>query len=126
VESVGYPGLPSSPAHEIARQTLWLVDGDQDGRPANRYGHLLSFTPAGGPDSARAVLDALQMIWRATDLGRIKSVATIPAISTHQQQGEAGRTLAGIPADLIRLSVGGEHPRDIIDDLDQALCAADR
>jgi hypothetical protein len=61
------------------------------------------------------------MIWRATDLGRIKSVATIPAISTHSQQGEEGRKLAGIPDNLIRLCVGGEHPNDIIKDLDQAL-----
>jgi cystathionine beta-lyase/cystathionine gamma-synthase len=61
------------------------------------------------------------MIWRATDLGRIKSVATIPAISTHQQQGEEGRALASLPPNLVRLNVGGEHPRDIIADLEQAL-----
>jgi cystathionine beta-lyase/cystathionine gamma-synthase len=48
-------------------------------------------------------------------------VATIPAISTHQQQGDAGRRLAGIPATMVRLCVGGEHPDDIINDLDQAL-----
>ena len=62
-----------------------------------------------------------ERIWRATDLGRIKSVATIPAISTHQQQGEAGRALAGIPPNMVRLCVGAEHPDDIIADLDQAL-----
>jgi hypothetical protein len=71
------------------------------------------------------VFDAMQRIWRATDLGRVKSVATIPAISTHQQQGEEGRTLAGIPMNLIRLCVGGEHPDDIIADLSQALDAAE-
>ncbi|HTT57753.1 MAG TPA: PLP-dependent transferase, partial [Opitutaceae bacterium] len=75
----------------------------------------------GGHAAARAAFDALQRIWRATDLGRIKSVATIPAISTHQQQGSEGRKLARIPANLIRLCVGGEHPDDIIADLDQAL-----
>ena len=53
--------------------------------------------------------------------GRIKSVATIPTISTHQQQGEKGRALAGIPANMVRLCVGAEHPDDIIADLDQAL-----
>jgi O-acetylhomoserine/O-acetylserine sulfhydrylase-like pyridoxal-dependent enzyme len=51
-------------------------------------------------------------------LGRIKSVATIPAISTHSQQGEEGRKLANIPPNLIRLCVGLEHPDDIIADLD--------
>jgi cystathionine beta-lyase/cystathionine gamma-synthase len=70
------------------------------------------------------VLDGLRRIFRATDLGRIKSVATIPAISTHQQQGEEGRKLAAIPDNLIRLSVGAEHPDDIIADLDQALARA--
>jgi len=48
-------------------------------------------------------------------------VATIPAISTHQQQGEYGRCLANVPPDLVRLCVGAEHPDDIIADLDQAL-----
>jgi cystathionine beta-lyase/cystathionine gamma-synthase len=81
----------------------------------------MSFCVRGGHAAARAAFDALQRIWRATDLGRIKSVATIPAISTHQQQGAAGRKLAGIPPNLIRLCVGGEHPDDIIADLDQAL-----
>jgi cystathionine beta-lyase/cystathionine gamma-synthase len=78
---------------------------------------------AGGPQAARRVLDRLQMIYRATDLGRVKSIATIPAISTHQQQGDEGRRLAAIPANLIRLSIGCEHPDDILEDLDQALSA---
>ena len=67
------------------------------------------------------MFDGLQRIWRATDLGRIKSVATIPAISTHQQQGEKGRELAHIPPNMVRLCVGGEHPDDVIADLDRAL-----
>ncbi|HSD48986.1 MAG TPA: PLP-dependent transferase [Actinomycetota bacterium] len=51
----------------------------------------------------------------------MKSVATIPAISTHQQQGEDGRRLACVPSHEIRLSIGGEHPDDLIADVDQAL-----
>jgi cystathionine beta-lyase/cystathionine gamma-synthase len=103
---------------------MWLADGVDDyGTEVNRFGHLLSFTVNAGPAAAREVLDGFDMIWRATDLGRIKSVATIPCISTHQQQGETGRQLAGVPANLIRLSVGAEHPADIIADLDQALAA---
>jgi cystathionine beta-lyase/cystathionine gamma-synthase len=81
----------------------------------------MSFCVKGGRENTRIVFDELQRIWRATDLGRIKSVACIPAISTHQQQGEEGRMLAHIPNNLIRLCVGGEHPDDIIADLDQAL-----
>ena len=98
-----------------------LVDSDEGGEPLNRYGHLLSFCVAGGAPAARQVLDRLQLVLRATDLGRIKSIATIPAISTHQQQGEEGRDLACIPANMIRLCVGGEHPEDIVADLAQAL-----
>lgn len=124
VESVEYLGLKNHPLHELASRYMWLVDAEHDdlyGQPVNRYGHLMSFCVKGGIDKTRRVFDGLERIWRATDLGRIKSVATIPAISTHQQQGEAGRELAGIPANMIRLCVGAEHPADIIDDLDQAL-----
>ena len=127
VDRVAYPGLESLPGHDIAQRTMWLVDGeDGTGTPANRYGHLLSFEVKGGAAAARRVFDRFSMIWRATDLGRVKSVATIPAISTHQQQGDEGRALASVPPNLIRLNVGGEHPEDVIADLDQALAVLDR
>jgi O-acetylhomoserine/O-acetylserine sulfhydrylase-like pyridoxal-dependent enzyme len=128
IEQVDYLGLASHPLHEVASKYLWLVDAEYDeqyGRPVNRYGHLMSFRVKGGAQAARSVFDAFQRIWRATDLGRIKSVATIPAISTHSQQGEEGRKLADIPANLIRLCVGAEHPDDIIGDLEQALAVLD-
>jgi O-acetylhomoserine/O-acetylserine sulfhydrylase-like pyridoxal-dependent enzyme len=124
VEQVDYLGLPGHPLHELASRYLDLVDSEYDeqyGKPVNRYGHLMSFRVKGGAAATRRVFDGLQRIWRATDLGRVKSVATIPAISTHQQQGEEGRKLADIPPNLIRLCVGGEHPDDIIADLDRAL-----
>jgi len=124
IERVEYLGLPHHPLHELASRYMWLVDAEQDDlyrKPVNRYGHLMSFCVKGGPEQTRRFFDHLQRVWRATDLGRIKSVATIPAISTHQQQGEEGRKLAGIPGNLVRLCVGGEHPDDIIADVDQAL-----
>jgi O-acetylhomoserine/O-acetylserine sulfhydrylase-like pyridoxal-dependent enzyme len=121
VETVRYPGLASFPGHDLARRDLWLADGDEHGTPANRFGPLLSFDVAGGAPAAREVFDRLGLIFRATDLGRIKSVATIPAISTHQQQGEAGRALGGVPSNQIRLSIGGEDPVDLIADLERAL-----
>lgn len=122
VEQVYYPGLATFPGHALARRLMWLADGEGEyGRPVNRYGHLLSFTVNGGAERAKRTLDRLQLILRAADLGRIKSLATIPAISTHQQQGEAGRSLGGVPPHLIRLNVGGEHVDDLIADLDQAL-----
>ncbi len=124
VEAVAYPGLIDDAGHAIARRDMWLVDGDADGLPANRYGTLLAFTVRGGAMAARRVFDGLELVWRATDLGRVKSVATIPAISTHQQQGEEGRAIADVSPALIRLSIGGEHPDDIIADLERALTKA--
>jgi O-acetylhomoserine/O-acetylserine sulfhydrylase-like pyridoxal-dependent enzyme len=124
VESVAYLGLPSHPLHKLASEYLYLVDSEHDamyGEKVNRFGHLMSFNVAGPVKNTRDMFDALKRIWRATDLGRIKSIATIPAISTHQQQGEEGRNLANIPQNLVRLCVGGEHPDDVIADLSQAL-----
>lgn len=128
IEQVDYLGLESHPLHKLASKYLWLVDSEFDeqyGEKVNRYGHLMSFRVKGGAQPTRDVFDAFQRIWRATDLGRIKSVATIPAISTHSQQGEEGRKMAGIPSNLIRLCVGAEHPHDVIADLDQALSVLD-
>lgn len=124
ITRVHYLGLEDNPLHEIARRYLYLVDAEHDEKyrqPVNRYGHLLSFQFQGGVLAARKFLDGLKRIWRATDLGRIKSIATLPAISTHQQMGEESRSLASIPPDLCRLCVGGEHPDDVIADIEQAL-----
>jgi O-acetylhomoserine/O-acetylserine sulfhydrylase-like pyridoxal-dependent enzyme len=128
VEKVEYLGLKSHPLHELASRYMALVDSEYDElymKKVNRYGHLMSFNVKGGAQNARDVFDAFTRIWRATDLGRIKSVATIPAISTHSQQGEEGRHLAKIPMNLIRLCVGAEHPDDVIKDLDQSLSVLD-
>ncbi|MCJ7564245.1 MAG: PLP-dependent transferase [Candidatus Aminicenantes bacterium] len=122
VYQVDYLGLPSDKLHPLAKKYMKLVDSDDGkGNEVNRYGHLMSFRVDGPPENARKVLDGFKMIFRATDLGRIKSVATIPAISTHQQQGEEARRMADIPPQLIRLCVGAEDPDDVIADLDQAL-----
>ncbi len=128
IEGVDYLGMEDHPLHDLAKKYLFLVDSEHDElykQKVNRYGHLMSFRIKGDAKDTRRVFDAFQRIYRATDLGRIKSVATIPAISTHQQQGEEGRKLAGIPANLIRLCVGAEHPEDIIADINQALTVLD-
>jgi O-acetylhomoserine/O-acetylserine sulfhydrylase-like pyridoxal-dependent enzyme len=116
VDSVDYLGLPDHPLHGLASRYMHIVD---ETTPA--FGHLMSFNIRGTADDTRRFFDGLQRTFRATDLGRIKTVATIPAISTHQQQGEEGRKLAGIPPTMVRLCVGAEHPDDTIADLDQAL-----
>ncbi|MEO0051840.1 MAG: PLP-dependent transferase [candidate division WOR-3 bacterium] len=116
VLEVSYLGLESHPLHPVAKKYLKLADSDE-----NRYTHLLAFRVKGGPEKTRQVFDRFRLIYRATDLGRIKTVATIPAISTHLLQGEECREMACIPPDLIRLSVGAEDPADVIADLEQAL-----
>lgn len=119
VENVNYPGLSDFNGKETAARYMKLVDST--GNESARYGYLLSFTVRHGSEAARQVFDRLQMIWRATDLGRVKSVATIPMISTHQQINGTDKDIAGLQPNLIRLSVGMEHPEDIIADLEQAL-----
>lgn len=116
VERVDFLGLKNHPLHDLAKKYMKLVDSDE-----HLFGHLMSFRVKGGRQNARDVYDRFRRIYRATDLGRIKSVATIPAVSTHQQQGEEAREMADIPQNLIRLCVGGEHPDDVIADLDQSL-----
>ena len=120
IERVHYPGLESYSAFETAKKYMKLVDSDE-----NKYSYMLAAEikedKDGDSKNVRKFYDALQMIWRATDLGRVKTVATLNAISTHQQQGEAGRRLADIKPSTCRISVGIEHPDDIIADLEQAL-----
>jgi O-acetylhomoserine (thiol)-lyase len=116
VAHVDYLGLPTHRNNELARKFMRLVD---DGKPL--FGHLLSFELKGGIAETRAMVDRFRLIMLATDLGRIKSIATIPAISTHQQQGEAGRCLANVSPKCVRLCVGGEDPTDVIADLSQAI-----
>lgn len=122
VYQVDFLGLPQFPFHGLAKRYMKLVDSDDGmGMEVNRYGHLMSFRVEGPPANARRVFDRLRVIYRAGDMGRIKSIATIPAISTHLQQGEESRRIADIPPQMIRLCVGGENPDDLIEDLDQAL-----
>lgn len=120
VDAVHYPGLESYPGHQLANRYMTLADTDE-----NMYGFMLAFEVGednpGEDKKAREFYDALEMIWRATDLGRVKTVATLNAISTHQQQGEEGRELASIKPSTCRLALGIEDVSDVIADLDQAL-----
>ncbi len=120
VESVHYPGLESYAAHDLAKKYMKLVDSDK-----NMYGYMLAAEikedAPGESKNTRKFYDALKMIWRATDLGRVKTVATLNAISTHQQQGEEGRALASIKPSTCRIACGVENADDIIADLEQAL-----
>ncbi|GGN93863.1 O-acetylhomoserine aminocarboxypropyltransferase [Streptomyces albiflavescens] len=122
VTEVFYPGLESHRSHHIAQRDMWLVDSELDGGEAeNRFGFLLCFRPAGGVRAAHEAMDRLGLVWRANNLGQVKSTATIPGATTHKQAADADPGRAPVPPDMIRLSVGIEHVDDIIGDLDQAL-----
>jgi len=119
VDRVYYPGLKSFAAHDLATKYMKLVDSD-----INMYGYMLAIEvkeDKEGNENTRKFYDGLNMIWRSTDLGRVKTVATLNAISTHQQQGEEGRKLASIKPNLCRISIGIEDPEDIIKDLENGL-----
>jgi O-acetylhomoserine/O-acetylserine sulfhydrylase-like pyridoxal-dependent enzyme len=118
VDRVYYPGLQSYVSHDMAKKYMKLVDSNE-----NLYGYMFSVeiseNKANSTENTRKFYDGLNMIWRATDLGRVKTVATLNAISTHQQQGEEGRALASIKPNAIRISIGIENPYDIIADLEK-------
>ena len=118
IDRVHYPGLKSYASHNLAKKYMKLVDSNE-----NLYGYMLSVeikeNQEGSTANTRKFYDGLNMIWRATDLGRVKTVATLNAISTHQQQGEEGRALANLKPNTVRISIGIEHPDDIISDIDK-------
>ncbi|MBN2135720.1 MAG: O-acetylhomoserine aminocarboxypropyltransferase/cysteine synthase [Acidobacteria bacterium] len=120
VEKVYYPGLIEYIHYETALKYMRLVDSDE---PA--FGYMLAFDIVeknrGESINTRKFYDSLNLVWRTADLGRVKTIATLPAISTHQQQGEEARDMADILPSCVRLSAGLEHPDDIIEDLEQAL-----
>jgi O-acetylhomoserine/O-acetylserine sulfhydrylase-like pyridoxal-dependent enzyme len=122
ISAVHYPGLKNYHSHSLANRYMKLVDSD-----ANKYGYMLAVEikedTINGSENAKKFYDHLQMTWRATDLGRVKTVATLNAISTHQQQGEEGRALAAIKPSTCRIACGIEHEDDIITDIRNALNA---
>jgi cystathionine gamma-synthase len=104
VERVHYPGLPSHPGHGAAASQM------------NDFGGMLSFEVKGGRERAIAVVGAVALFVRATSLGGVESLIE----HRWSTEGEGSTT----PEALIRLSVGLEHPDDLLEDLDQALSAA--
>ena len=110
VARVYYPGLPTHPQHELARRQM-----------AGGFGGMVAFELAsGGRSAAAAVLDNLTLFTQAVSLGDVDSLACHPASTTHSVVPEEARASYGIREELIRLSVGIEHPDDLIADLEQS------
>lgn len=112
VERVYYPGLASHPQHELASRLL------------RGFGGMVSFEVAGGRDAAENVLRSLSLIKKATSLGGVDSLASMPLNSSHAALSPSDRTRLGIKDSLIRLSIGIEDVEDLKEDIDQALSQA--
>jgi O-succinylhomoserine sulfhydrylase len=84
-------------------------------------GGIVCFEVKGGLERGVRFLDALEMLSLTANLGDTRSIASHPASTTHAKLTEAERLEAGITPGLIRISVGLEHPDDILADLLGAL-----
>lgn len=107
---VRYPGLPDDPSHEIA--TKYLTKG---------YGGMVVFGPKGGYDAAVRLIDSIELFSHLANVGDAKSLILHPASTSHSQLSPEQQMAGGLSPDLVRLSIGLEHPDDIIEALDEAL-----
>jgi cystathionine gamma-synthase len=114
VAAVHYPGLPAHPGHAIAR-------AQQTG-----FGAMLSFDLAGGAAAVARLVEAIGTFTLAESLGGVESLIAHPATMTHADMGEEARRVAGIGDGLLRLSIGLEHPDDLIAGLAQGFAAIER
>jgi O-acetylhomoserine (thiol)-lyase len=89
-------------------------------------GSIVTFGIKGGRAAARTFIDSLDLVSHLANVGDAKSLAIHPASTTHQQLDAAALAAAGVGEDLVRLSVGLEDADDIVDDLRQALAAAEK
>jgi O-acetylhomoserine (thiol)-lyase len=110
VVSVSYPELADHPDHEIARRLL-----------PKGCGAVFSFELYGGRAAGRAFIEALDLFSHLANVGDAKSLVIHPASTTHHRMDAEALRDAGIGEGLIRLSVGLEDPRDLIDDLKNGL-----
>ncbi len=106
---VFYPGLASHPDHAIARAQM------------TGFGGMVCFEVPGGLDGASRVFDRFQVIRRATSLGGVESLVSLPVDTSHYKYSDEELQRAGVTTGMLRLSVGLEDEADLIADLDQAL-----
>ena len=109
VAKINYPGLKSSPYHELAKKYLKIG-----------FGGVLSFHIKGGTEAADLFINNLKLVSHLANVGDSKTLIIHPASTTHQQLSEEEQGSSGVVPGLIRLSVGIEHVEDIINDLSQA------
>ena len=109
VEFVMYPGLKSSPYHDLA--TKYLTRG---------FGGVLNFGVKGSKENASKFIDSLQLASHLANVGDAKTLAIHPASTTHDQLDESEQLAAGVAPNQVRISVGTEYIDDIKADFEQA------
>jgi O-succinylhomoserine sulfhydrylase len=109
LSQVKYPFLPDHPQYDIARKQM------------SNGGGIVTFEIKNGVEGGRKFLNALQMLSMTNNLGDSRSIASHPASTTHSKLTDQERADVGITPGLIRISVGLEHPDDILNDILQAL-----
>ena len=109
VKRVHYPGLASHPQHELAK------------KQHSGFGGIVSFEVHGSKSEAWKVIDNTEFLSITANLGDTKTTITHPATTTHLRITQQERDRAGITDSLVRISVGLEHPGDIIGDLGRGL-----
>ncbi len=113
VEWVNYTGFPESPYYALTQKYL-----------GGQACALLSFGVAGGAPAGMRFYNALKLVKRVVNLGDAKSLACHPASTTHRQMSADEQRKAGVTPEMIRMSIGIEHIDDIMEDIEQALAAA--
>ncbi|MBI9089682.1 MAG: aminotransferase class I/II-fold pyridoxal phosphate-dependent enzyme [Desulfobacterium sp.] len=111
ISQVYYPGLESHPDHQVAKKQMKMFSG------------ILGFDLKGGRPSAKTLLNNVKLCTLAVSLGDCDTLIQHPASMTHSTYSEKDLKAAGIDQGLVRLSLGLEHPDDIMDDLENALDA---
>lgn len=107
---VNYPGLESSPTHDVAKRIL-----------KGGFGGLVSFGLKAGREAGSRFVESLGLFSHLANIGDVKSLVIHSASTTHSQLSEAELQAAGVPPEMVRLSVGIEHVDDLLADLEQAL-----
>jgi O-acetylhomoserine (thiol)-lyase len=110
VSWVTYPGLDDNPNHPIAGKYL-----------KGHYGALVGFGIKGGLDAGKKFINSVELLSHVANIGDAKSLVIHPASTTHQQLTRQEQEATGVTDDYIRLSIGLENVRDIIDDISRAL-----
>ncbi len=112
VSWVSYPGLAGHSSYSLAQKYL-----------PRGAGAILTFGIKGGLEAGRKFIDTLKLFSLVANVGDAKSLVIHPASTTHSQLTSQQRCSAGVPDDMVRLSLGLEDAADLMDDLHQALIA---